>query len=158
MPRPGVPATRLPWQAAFVVLAGIWGCSFLFIKLGLDGLNPIQVAFARVAIGAITLVILADAQPDATAPRAASTWRHLFVMAALMNVVPFILFSYGETHVSSILAGIINGATPLDHPGRGPRSPSPRRSRRAAGSPACSSASPACWSWSGSGTGWAAAS
>ena len=34
-------------------------------------------------------------------------------MAALMNVVPFVLFSYGETQVSSILAGIINGATPL---------------------------------------------
>jgi hypothetical protein len=31
---------RLPWPAAFLVLAGIWGCSFYFIKLGLEGLNP----------------------------------------------------------------------------------------------------------------------
>ncbi len=57
-PGDGPRRPRLPWQVAFVVLASIWGCSFLFIKLGLEGLNPIQVAFWRVAIGAITLVIL----------------------------------------------------------------------------------------------------
>jgi drug/metabolite transporter (DMT)-like permease len=104
--------TRFPWQLAFLVLASIWGCSFYFIKLGLIGLNPIQVAFGRLLIGAITLVILATLSRTRL-PRNASTWRHLFVMAVLMNVIPFVLFSYGETQVSSILAGIINGATPL---------------------------------------------
>ena len=102
----------LPWQVAFIILAGIWGCSFFFIKVGLEGLNPVQVAFGRCLIGAITLVAIATLSRTRL-PRTASTWRHLFVMAALMNVVPFILFSYGETQVSSILAGIINGATPL---------------------------------------------
>jgi drug/metabolite transporter (DMT)-like permease len=110
---PAEPASSaFPWQVAFLVLAAIWGCSFYFIKLGLAGLNPIQVAFGRCLIGAVTLVILATLSRTRL-PRSASTWRHLFVMAALMNVVPFILFSYGETQVSSILAGIINGATPL---------------------------------------------
>ena len=104
--------SRLPWQVAFIVLASIWGCSFFFIKLGLTGLNPIQVAFARLVIGAITLVILVTLSRTRL-PRTPSTWRHLFVMAVLMNVFPFVLFSYGETQVSSILAGIINGATPL---------------------------------------------
>lgn len=105
-------APRLPWQVAFIILAAIWGCSFYFIKLGLDGLNPIQVAFGRCLIGALTLVVVTWLSRTRL-PRAASTWRHLFVMAALMNVIPFVLFSYGETQVSSILAGIINGATPL---------------------------------------------
>ena len=103
---------RLPWQVAFFILAGIWGCSFFFIKLGLEGLNPIQVAFGRCLIGATALVIVATVSRTRL-PRTASTWRHLLVMAALMNVGPFLLFSYGETQVSSILAGIINGATPL---------------------------------------------
>jgi drug/metabolite transporter (DMT)-like permease len=107
-----VTRSRFPWQVAFLVLASIWGCSFYFIKLGLVGLNPIQVAFARLSIGAITLVILATLSRTRL-PRSASTWRRLFVMAVLMNVIPFVLFSYGETQVSSILAGIINGATPL---------------------------------------------
>jgi drug/metabolite transporter (DMT)-like permease len=102
----------LPWQIAFLILAGIWGCSFLFIKLGLEGLNPVQVAFGRCLIGATALVIVTTASRTRL-PRTASTWRHLLVMAALMNVLPFLLFSYGETQVSSILAGIINGATPL---------------------------------------------
>jgi drug/metabolite transporter (DMT)-like permease len=106
------PGARLPWQAAFLVLAGIWGCSFYFIKLGLEGLNPIQVAFGRCLIGALALVAV-TAVSRTRLPRTAATWRHLFVMAALMNVIPFVLFSYGETQVSSILAGIINGATPL---------------------------------------------
>ncbi|HLY12991.1 MAG TPA: DMT family transporter [Candidatus Limnocylindrales bacterium] len=103
---------RLPWQVAFLILAGMWGCSFFFIKLGLESLSPIQVAFGRCLIGATALVIVTTASRTRL-PRTASTWRHLFVMAALMNVIPFLLFSYGETQVSSILAGIINGATPL---------------------------------------------
>ena len=109
-PETGAIRSRLPWQLAFVVLASIWGCSFYFIKLGLIGLNPIQVAFARLSIGAITLVILVTLTRTRL-PRNRSTWRHLFVMAVLMNVFPFVLFSYGETQVSSILAGIINGVT-----------------------------------------------
>jgi len=108
----GPSGLRLPWQVGFFILAGIWGCSFFFIKLGLEGLNPIQVAFGRCLIGATALVIVAKATRTQL-PRTASTWRHLLVMAALMNVGPFLLFSYGETQVSSILAGIINGATPL---------------------------------------------
>jgi drug/metabolite transporter (DMT)-like permease len=108
LPRP----PRFPWQVAFLVLAGIWGCSFYFIKLGLEGLNPVQVAFGRCLIGALTLVVVTGLSRTRL-PRSASTWGHLFVMAGLMNVIPFILFSYGETQVSSILAGIINGATPL---------------------------------------------
>ncbi len=111
-PAPGAARPRLPWQLAFFILAGIWGCSFFFIKVGLEALNPIQVAFGRCLIGAIALVVIATLSRTRL-PRTASTWRHLFVMAALMNVVPFVLFSYGETQVSSILAGIINGATPL---------------------------------------------
>jgi drug/metabolite transporter (DMT)-like permease len=112
-PEPTPPAgPRLPWQVAFFIVAGMWGCSFFFIKLGLEALNPVQVAFGRCLIGATVLVIVTTASRTRL-PRTLSTWRHLLVMAALMNVIPFLLFSYGETQVSSILAGIINGATPL---------------------------------------------
>ena len=37
----------------------------------------------------------------------------LFVAAALMTSVPWLLFAFGEERISSALAGIINGATPL---------------------------------------------
>ena len=102
----------LPWQLWFVVLGGIWGCSFLFIKLGLQSLSPVGVAFGRAAIGA--LVLLAVTRATGTRlPRDRRVWRHLAVVALLFCSIPFTLFAFGETHVSSILAGIINACTPL---------------------------------------------
>jgi drug/metabolite transporter (DMT)-like permease len=41
-------------------------------------------------------------------PRDRGLWLHLLVLATLMNAVPFVLFAYGETEVSSLLAGIFN--------------------------------------------------
>jgi drug/metabolite transporter (DMT)-like permease len=102
----------LPWQVSFVILAATWGCSFWWIKLGLEMLAPVQVAFARLAIGAAALGILCVVT-GTRLPRKLSTWRHLLVVALLMNSVPFTLFAIGETHISSILAGIINASTPL---------------------------------------------
>jgi len=81
------------------------------MKVGLESLTPIGVAFARTGLGAATLVIACLASRTGPPPRA--TWRHLFVLAALFNAVPFALFAYGETHVSSIVAGLINAVTPL---------------------------------------------
>ncbi len=101
-----------PWQLAFIVLGAIWGCSFLFIKLGLDTLSPIGVAFVRLAIGAATLLAI-TAATKTPLPRGRSTWGHLSVMALLFCSIPFTLFAWGETQVSSILAGIVNATTPL---------------------------------------------
>ena len=109
-PRTGAP--RLPWQASFVLLGAIWGCSFWWIKLGLEMLAPVQVAFVRLAIGGAALLVVL-ALSGSRLPRSLSTWRHLFVVAMLMNSIPFTLFAVGETHVSSVLAGIINASTPL---------------------------------------------
>ena len=102
----------LPWQVSFLALGTIWGCSFLFIKLGLQSFTPVDVAFGRLAIGATVLLVIARLT-GTSLPRKRSTWRHLAVVALLFCSIPFTLFAYGETHVSSILAGIINSATPL---------------------------------------------
>lgn len=107
----GAPRT-VPWQATFLALAAIWGCSFWWIKLGLGTFAPVQVAFVRLAIGAATLGAIA-ALTRTPLPRRLSTWRHLFIVSLFFNSVPFTLFAIGETHVSSVLAGIINATTPL---------------------------------------------
>lgn len=100
-----------PWQLWFLVLGGIWGCSFLFIKVGLESLTPAGVAFSRIVLGLITLLVLSAFMRSPLPPRRA--WGPLFVAALLMTSVPWTLFAYAEQHVSSALAGIINGATPL---------------------------------------------
>lgn len=101
-----------PWQLWFLALAAIWGCSFLFIKLGLQSFTPFQVAFGRVAIGALTLLLIARAT-GTRLPRDRRTWGHLAVVGLLFCSVPFTLIAYAETQVSSILAGLINATTPL---------------------------------------------
>jgi len=109
---PRVRVPNLPWQVSFLLLAATWGCSFWWIKLGLEMLGPVQVAFVRLAVGAAALLIV-SALTGSRLPRRLSTWRHLFVVAMLMNSIPFTLFAFGEMHISSVLAGIINASTPL---------------------------------------------
>ncbi len=105
-------AGAIPWPVSFVLLAAIWGCSFWWIKLGLRSFSPVDVAFGRLAVGALALVLISGLT-RARLPRRRSTWGHLFVLAIFLNSVPFTLISYGETHISAVLAGIINALTPV---------------------------------------------
>lgn len=98
----------------FLGLAGIWGASFLFIKLALEGMTPPQIVLGRILGGALVLVIVLKASGKSL-PRERSVWGHLFVLAVTANVVPFFLFAWAESgdRVTSGLAGVINGITPL---------------------------------------------
>ena len=100
------------WLPAFLVLAVIWGTSFLFIKVGVRELPPLWLTFGRVAAGALVLLAVLAVTRDRL-PRDPRLWGHLMVVAAVGVVVPFTLFGYGEERVSSVLAGIWNAATPL---------------------------------------------
>jgi len=100
------------WVPLYVALGVVWGCSFIFIKLGLEFLTPFGVAFGRCALGAITLLIALKIM-GLRLPKERSIWRHLWVVSLLLNVIPGILFAVAETEVTSILAGIINAVTPL---------------------------------------------
>jgi drug/metabolite transporter (DMT)-like permease len=84
----------------------------MFIKVGLRGLDPLEVALARCAFGAVTLLILVLVLRERM-PRGLEVWRRLFVVAIFFNAVPFSLFAFGEQHVSSVVAGIWNASTPL---------------------------------------------
>lgn len=106
------PVPPLRWEAQYVLLAVVWGASFLFIKEALNGLAPVDVALGRVACGSAVLLVLLAVSGDRL-PRGRSTWAHLAVVALLSNTIPFTLIAYGETHVSSVLAGLWNATTPL---------------------------------------------
>ena len=100
------------WVAPYLALAMVWGCSFIFIKQGLEFLTPVGVAFGRVSLGAITLLIWARLK-GISLPKSPIIWFHLWIAALLLNVVPGFLFALAETKVTSILAGLINAVTPL---------------------------------------------
>lgn len=96
----------------FTALAIVWGASFLFIKIGLTGLSPAQVALARICLGALALIAIA-AWRRKPLPRDPALWGHLAVLSVLLCVIPFLLFSWAEQYISSGLASIFNATTPL---------------------------------------------
>jgi drug/metabolite transporter (DMT)-like permease len=105
-------AKKTSWVTLYIALGIVWGCSFIFIKLGLEFLTPVGVAFGRVSLGAITLLLWAQFK-GISLPKGRSMWFHLWVVSLLLNVIPGYLFAVAETEVTSILAGIINAVTPL---------------------------------------------
>ena len=100
------------WVGVYLALGIVWGCSFIFIKLGLEFLTPLGVAFGRCALGAATLLIVARVK-GVSLPKDRVILLHLWIVAMLLNVIPGVLFALAETKVTSILAGILNAVTPL---------------------------------------------
>ena len=104
--------TSSSWLPAYLILGFVWGCSFIFIKLGLEFLTPFGVAFVRCALGALTLLLIAKWR-GYSLPKDPMVRFHLWVVAVLLNVIPGIFYAWAETVVTSVLAGIINAVTPL---------------------------------------------
>ncbi|CAB4753591.1 unannotated protein [freshwater metagenome] len=100
------------WLPIYLALGLVWGCSFIFIKLGLEFLTPVGVAFGRCALGAMTLLLIAKVR-GISLPTELRTWFILWIVSLLLNVFPGILFAFAEERVTTVLAGIINACTPL---------------------------------------------
>jgi drug/metabolite transporter (DMT)-like permease len=96
----------------FILVALTWGASFLFIKIGLEGLSAAQVVTGRLLAGA-ALLLAVTAATRQRLPRDPAVWGHLLVVAVLLCVLPFSLFAWAELRVSSGLASIYNATTPL---------------------------------------------
>ncbi|UZN02041.1 DMT family transporter [Cellulomonas sp. S1-8] len=98
--------------AQYLAAAIVWGSSFLFMKVGLDGLSSAQVALARLLLGALTLVVVMAVARRAW-PRDRRTWGHLTVLGVLLCMVPYLLFAWAGQHLASGLSSIFNATTPL---------------------------------------------
>lgn len=113
---PELRAERLPsprWITVQFVLAGIvWGASFLFMKVSLSGISPAQVAWTRILLGALTLGALVLLRREHLT-RSLKVWAHLTVLGLTFCVIPFLLFSWAQQHVSSGVASIFNATTPI---------------------------------------------
>lgn len=96
----------------FLALAAIWGSSFLFIKIGLEGLSPGQVVLGRLGSGALALALLCGLRRQSLAFDR-TVWAHLAVVAVLLCLLPFLLFAWAEQRIPSGVASILNATTPL---------------------------------------------
>lgn len=109
-------ATRVPSGTSvavqFVLCGIVWGSSFLFMKVALTGITPGQVAWSRLVLGGLTLGLFVALRRDPL-PRRPRIWLHMTVLAISFCVVPFLLFSWAQQHVTSGLASIYNATTPI---------------------------------------------
>jgi len=105
-------ATKKPWVAMYSIAGLIWGASFLFIELSLTFLTPVGVALGRTAFGALAMVVVILIFRSKL-PKTFNAWKHLTIAGIMMSSIPFVLFSYAQTLVTSALAAIINAVTPI---------------------------------------------
>lgn len=96
----------------FALLALLWGSSFLFIAVALEGLSPAQIVLARMCVGAAVLLAIVRIQ-RLELPRDLGLWGHLTVAAVIANLIPYFLFAWAERTVPSSVAGALNATTPL---------------------------------------------
>jgi drug/metabolite transporter (DMT)-like permease len=105
------PMTAFEW-ALLLALSVLWGLSFFFVGVAVKELPPLTVVTLRVTIAALVLHAVIRVI-GVTLPRTREAWTAFFGMAMLNNVVPFALISWGQTHIASALASILNATTPL---------------------------------------------
>jgi drug/metabolite transporter (DMT)-like permease len=92
-------------------LSGVWGASFLFIKLGVDELEPSVVVLGRLVVGVAVLAPLVAGRGGLAPLR--GRIGALVVLGALNNAVPFWLLGFAETRLDSGLTAVIQAAAPI---------------------------------------------
>jgi drug/metabolite transporter (DMT)-like permease len=93
-------------------LSLLWGASFFYAAVALKELPPFTIVLLRVAIAALTLHIVLRLV-GVRFPWDSESWRAFFGMGLLNNAIPFSLIVWGQTHVASGLASILNATTPF---------------------------------------------
>ena len=103
------------WGVLFF-LGLIWGSSFYAVSISLSNYEPMQIASARIAIGAFALTLLSfkygDGLPSFSKGKR-KIWFYSFGMGAFTNGIPFSLLSWAQTEVSSSFAGVAMSFVPF---------------------------------------------
>lgn len=95
-----------------LTLSVLWGGSFFFAGVAVKELPPFTIVSLRVVIAALTLQIVLRIQ-NLHLPRTKIAWQAFFGMGILNNVIPFSLIVWGQSHLASGQAAILNATTPL---------------------------------------------
>lgn len=93
-------------------LAALWGASFLFIKVAVAEMSPLTLVAVRLIFGALGLLVFVPFRP-AIMQGWNTRLRGFFVVAIFNGVIPYLAISWGEEHISSGMAAILNATTPL---------------------------------------------
>jgi drug/metabolite transporter (DMT)-like permease len=92
-----------------LLTSALWGSSFLMMKYALEELDPFQISFYRIFIGMVFINLLNIRKVNIPF----SQHKYLALVGTLWMALPFFLFAKAEETISSSLAGLINGSTPI---------------------------------------------
>lgn len=95
-----------------VILAFLWGSSFTLIKIAVETVPPATIVLGRLILGAGLLLFLVRLKGLAL-PMSPTLWGAFAVQGFLQSALPFTLISWGEKHIDSGLAGLLNSTPPL---------------------------------------------
>lgn len=104
--------SRLNEAGLLVLLSFLWGGSFTLIKVAVETVPPATIVTGRLAVGAVLLMLLVRLRGIAI-PRSPVLWAAFLVQGILQSALPFTLISWGEMHIDSGLAGLLNSTPPL---------------------------------------------
>jgi drug/metabolite transporter (DMT)-like permease len=96
---------------ALLLLAAIWGASFLFIRIAVPVLGPAPLITARVILAAAALLLYAAAARQPVLIR--HRWRSLLLLGAINAAIPFTLIAFAELRLPASLAAVLNATNPL---------------------------------------------
>ena len=97
--------------SAFAALGVIWGLPYFFIKISVQELAPVVIAFFRVALAAA--ILLPIAWHRGALRKVLEHKRAVLAFALAEFAIPFSAISYGERWISSSVAGILIAMVPL---------------------------------------------
>jgi drug/metabolite transporter (DMT)-like permease len=102
----------VPW---LLLLSGLWGSSYFFIKVAVDDMEPSVMMSARALVGGLLLLVfLAATRGAATAAsELRSAGRPTLVYGLFNAALPFWLIAWGEKHIDSTVAGIAQATVPI---------------------------------------------
>lgn len=90
----------------------VWGSAFLLVKVTVEEVPPATLTAGRLTLSAVLLHVMMRAS-GLRWGRQRSLWATLAFMGLVNNVLPFTLIAWGQQHISSSLAAILNATTPL---------------------------------------------
>ena len=93
-----------------VLLAAIWGGSFLFVRMAVGAIGPLWLTELRVGIAAIAMLIYARATGFALSPRL--NWQPYLVLGVLNTALPWGLYAWSGKHIGASYMAILNAAAP----------------------------------------------
>jgi drug/metabolite transporter (DMT)-like permease len=101
----------MPIALEFILLAAIWGASFLLMKLGASDFGPFLTAFLRVLLASTFLLPLLIWRGQLDALK--KNYKPILFVGMLNSGIPFALFSFAVLHITTGLTSILNATVPL---------------------------------------------